>query len=897
MVELSASMERRTITATITGMAEEYDAGRTFYWYLDGKLVKTERILASLTTLDYTYTAVPYLAEHTVTVQISSYDDAYDFGSYSDSVTDPMALWSWSSGNWSATASQTKAAYTAISTQGRTADFNHLVWNDLVELFANARSGWNPLYATLDDTMMSGSGDQLTADRFNSLVLNIGNPWMFWAYRPSLTGYLGRLAVRGHAKYGSSADKVYGSYLIELARMLNVLIDAEGEFNAGYAKRMYHTSASDVYTSESLSMRSPASRRMELYEVLYWAGRQRLTAPASRHLERTGKLWTVPNLTFRADASKHLAIRNRIYIPRDLTLFANNERAMNADLLVNVLADILFSPALSGSLDIAASSGTAPNVTLVPITSSPLGVEIHFGPGAAVTLSPSPSEPMGVVVQLNPVTDIILSPTESTLFNATVSEVSAILAELSPSASGILGITSGHTSTQDVQLSRDASVRMLYTGTVNITDVLALAALNASYMSHSGGGSLLWQYLLMNAPKSARLAYDSTADLKPILDAVLVVPTAARMALDDTLAVAAQFYASLSVPVSAHMDYQVANNLTALLAAEMYSTASVRMEYIAQNTVVAALNADLSSSEAAHMAQDVQTAVKATLDALMTTPASVRMEYAVNNTMRAALDAVLRDPASIRMEYWVMHSAKGVMEALLNTSPSVHMTVSVSEKIGLSDLHELSDTPSLYLDATRIQSESQMQDTELAPVDSLPFAADIADSMNDTADVDLSASPSAVLEGGGSGSGTESDSAMDVVSGVPLSGDYTVYSSGDYSLSYDESVSVVVVDFRSVSQFAAALELEGEVFVEWVTQDGSDLYIRGVWFSWNDDENLQIDTLEFYPHIQTGSNLYIRSAWDSYQDQAEVNVDLDVFYKPIQTESNLYIRSDIFGGE
>lgn len=800
MAELYAIMSRRTITATLTGLSETHNNGRTFHWYLDGELVKTEQIKDQLSSLDHTYTAVPYRAEHTVSVQINDYDDEDEFGLYSASVADTMSLWSWSASNGLATAAQTQAAYIAAATQGQTADFSRLVWNDLVELLVSTVMTWKDGYASIDDTLMAAKYDSLTADRFNAAVQNIGNPWMYWVCKPGRKGYIGRLAVKGYKQYGANADTVYGDYLIELAHMLNVLIDAEGEFNAGYAKRMAHTNASGLYTSASLPLRAPPSRHLDLYEALHWEASQRLTAPPSLHLERTGKLWTVPNLTFRADEAKHLAIRNRIRIFPDMTLIATNERDMYADLLIGVLTDVLLTPALSGILSITESSGTIPDVTLTPIASSPLGVTIRFGPGADVTLSPTPSEPLGVVIHLNPVPDITLTPSDSTLFNATVAEVSAILAELNPSASGILGITAGHTTVPEILLSNPAAAWMAHSGTASIVEDVTLTAKLASSMKIGDAVKFYWEWLDMTAPLSARMEYTSDDTLAAVLDAVLRNPAAAKLNHDVTMAFAS--YCSLP----------------------------------------------------------------------LRNPASARMEYASLENFNAVLDAIMRNPTAARM----VHEVQSAVSAILSA--------------------DLSDAESRDLATSGSCLVSQTFDGELAAPDSVPFAADIADSLNDAADMDLSATPSAVLEGGDSGNKTESDSTMDSVSSAPLSGDCTVHSAGDYSLSYGERVSIVVVDFRSVSRFAAALELEGEAIVEWVTQDGTNLYIRGAWSSWNDGENLQIDTLEFYAPVRDGSDLHIRSAWFSYQDRTNANIDTDFFLDPIQTGSNLYIRQDVLGG-
>ena len=87
-VTLSAAMAARTITATITGMSEEYVHGRTFEWYLDGTRIRTERVTAQITTREYAYTRVGYKASHAVLVYIRSLDGGTLFHTLSATVTD-----------------------------------------------------------------------------------------------------------------------------------------------------------------------------------------------------------------------------------------------------------------------------------------------------------------------------------------------------------------------------------------------------------------------------------------------------------------------------------------------------------------------------------------------------------------------------------------------------------------------------------------------------------------------------------------------------------------------------------------------------------------------------------------------------------------------------------------
>lgn len=126
--------------------------------------------------------------------------------------------WSWTDSNGTASASETYAAYLAVSNQGRTSDFSYRVWNDLVDLTQTAiteglGSSWQTsspsgkTYLSYSSTRMSASNKVLTAARFNSLRYNIG-------YRVS-TGITDR----------ETGQPVLGSYFLTLANKLNEMID------------------------------------------------------------------------------------------------------------------------------------------------------------------------------------------------------------------------------------------------------------------------------------------------------------------------------------------------------------------------------------------------------------------------------------------------------------------------------------------------------------------------------------------------------------------------------------------------------------------------------------------------------------------------------------------------
>lgn len=158
--------------------------------------------------ISYTVTAgeVYYLWVRMVDIVTTGYPTVY--------ITPPakqISLWDWTASNGSATAAQTKKAYTAITSKGAVSDFSYLVWNDLANkvnsVKAEAGYSWNSKYLTLAYTKMTSSDKTLTADRFNSLRYNIGI----------------------HESTGLSdaytGDAVYGWYFTALTDALNTWID------------------------------------------------------------------------------------------------------------------------------------------------------------------------------------------------------------------------------------------------------------------------------------------------------------------------------------------------------------------------------------------------------------------------------------------------------------------------------------------------------------------------------------------------------------------------------------------------------------------------------------------------------------------------------------------------
>lgn len=154
-----------------------------------------------------------------------------------------------------------EAAYEALTGKGECIKFTSELWNRFVDFLYqkineleildlsngtdNTSSfGWIEDFATYEDTLIGYDSDgnfvnrepynRLTARKFNSVIRNIdGNllgtrNWK-WEYDEDREGYVGRRYFIGvqDIESGSSdnADYVYGWYILELARVLNVGVD------------------------------------------------------------------------------------------------------------------------------------------------------------------------------------------------------------------------------------------------------------------------------------------------------------------------------------------------------------------------------------------------------------------------------------------------------------------------------------------------------------------------------------------------------------------------------------------------------------------------------------------------------------------------------------------------
>ena len=130
------------------------------------------------------------------------------------SVTKPSEF-SWFKSNGTATAEQTQKAYTAVTTKGKTTDFSYKVWNDIVdkvnEIHVYSNIEWFDNFNTLENTKMTSTDKEITANRYNSLLFNI------WNYGITFVASFSTIQRK-------QGDEILGSYYIEIVNYINNLI-------------------------------------------------------------------------------------------------------------------------------------------------------------------------------------------------------------------------------------------------------------------------------------------------------------------------------------------------------------------------------------------------------------------------------------------------------------------------------------------------------------------------------------------------------------------------------------------------------------------------------------------------------------------------------------------------
>lgn len=181
----------------------------------------------------------------------------------------------------------TKKAYDALINKGQTGEFCYVVWNDIINKLSGAMDeaglAWDAQYGGVNETKMSYF-DIFTAKRFNAVTYNIekliNNKWK-WDVVPDVTGFLGRARVKGYTEAGNNADVVYGWYLIELARVVNLFIDILKN-EADFAELIYKES---IETSLNDGIRGGDAERLEYAESIETSLDDEIRAGDSQPLE------------------------------------------------------------------------------------------------------------------------------------------------------------------------------------------------------------------------------------------------------------------------------------------------------------------------------------------------------------------------------------------------------------------------------------------------------------------------------------------------------------------------------------------------------------------------------------------------------------------------------------
>lgn len=690
MANLYATMSRRTVTATVTGLSEEHEAGRVFRWYLDGALKVTETVTDEITSRSCSLTSALYAPTHTVKVTVSSVVTDAVFATLTATVVDSLALWSWDASNGGATAAQTSAAYEAAASQGLTADFAYLVWNDLVNTADDVLTArgelWRSSYATLAETLMEAAGDPLTDERFNALVQNLQYQYPFWRNQPGRTGYLGRLAVTGQEAVGASADIVYGAYLLELAFILNVLIDALGEMDAGYATRLEHSSEGAVWTSERLPLRAPASRRMTLDDALSLGARShRMTAPPSRPMARADAIWSDASHKLRAPESRPLPITNRVRSYRSIDFIAQNERPLNLTHLLETARSILLSPDASAIMALAWTLTSVSGGTLTPVNSLALAASCASLTSAEGTvLAPTPATDLVASERALSAIAAVLATDEESVLSLAAGSRSGGEIVLAPDPSGILAITwsAAVALTQSIRLIANRDAQLAHAAYLNemVKASAQLDALAAAWMAHEGTAQLGGLFnAKMLSPKSARLAHAVTASLIGTFRAALTDPPSVHLAYSAAEAIRATFFAALRTPRAVRMACGSSETLIATFAALLTPADAVAMTARFEETLATRGGEALAAAQSVHMGAELtETIIRSSAAALVPIP-SEPLAADITEKLNDVCDAVLTPTDAEPLA--VADGARSALEGILSPLPSAAMAHEAAEPV------------------------------------------------------------------------------------------------------------------------------------------------------------------------------------------------------------------------
>lgn len=207
---------------TVTGL-QVVNYKRIFYFYLNDDY-KGSRSLAAKSENDVYFTfrnlsaGTSYNIKVSVFKVVSGQDDVWLTNIEDSFQTEeiPVLPWTWDDCQTidgdvgEASDLETMSAYNAITRKMETTEFSYKVWNDLCAKTREVRSArgsssWRSNFLSYSNTLMSSSDKVLTAERFNSLRINIGS-----MQDVSSIPY----PVR-------KGEEVYGSYFLTLTNALN----------------------------------------------------------------------------------------------------------------------------------------------------------------------------------------------------------------------------------------------------------------------------------------------------------------------------------------------------------------------------------------------------------------------------------------------------------------------------------------------------------------------------------------------------------------------------------------------------------------------------------------------------------------------------------------------------
>lgn len=690
-------MDHRAITALLSGVEVEQGQSRFVRWWLDGQKVTDVSLNVGAETAEYTFKGVAYRATHKIVGQVWDRSTDNLLATSNITIEDPLKLWSWTESNGTATDEETLTAYTALTSRGMTVDFRRAAWNDLVstelDVVELLGQSWWTSYSTYEDMLLTDADNALTADRFNAFVQNLQTQYPYWRYQTDRKGYLGRLYVKGMSTAGQLADIVYGEYLLELAHLLNVTLDAELGTGAGYATLLDHTAQSAITTWARLPLRTPGSRRLALDDTLpSSSGQTTLRAPASRHLVRVDDIKTVPKLVGSAPPAVHINLKNRVRSVRSFDFIAQNERPMELTELLGSAVDLLLAADPATALAIAQVITSTAAAALAPVSSLPLGAVLASLTAPSVTLTPSPS----------------------TYLLADVDTVSRLDGTLTAAEESALTVLAKSLTGSNTVLTPDEATALAHIWAVqSAVESITLGGAVSRHLAHRGKATTKAEAAL-RAALAANMAHTAKDLLTAKLTAILRAPKSARMSHEAALKLASKYTALLAADPAIHMAYSGEEKITAKFLAELRAPRAARMTYTAEEAVATKLLALLAADESRPMSYTAKESVATKGEAALT-PAESKPLSAELTAPDGRTDAELTPVDSLPLDIIVTETLDDVCDATLDPVESTELTVSsASESGAAAELEPLPSAPAAHRWAVDAQELLEMRAPDAA---------------------------------------------------------------------------------------------------------------------------------------------------------------------------------------